>query len=62
MFLAVIFYCTSPAIESCTMMANVENIWMTEQECKVDVVNMSNFLASKGAYARWACFKIGNNT
>lgn len=43
------------------MMANVKNIWMTEEECKVDVVNMANFLASKGAYARWACFKVGES-
>ena len=62
MFLAVLFYCINPDIRSCVMMANVENIWMTEEECKVDVTEMANFIASKGAYARWACFKIGNNT
>ena len=62
MWLAVVFYCTTPNIQSCVMMANVDNIWMSEQECKVDVIEMANFLVSKGAYARWACFKIGKNT
>ena len=61
MFLAVVFYCTAPSIDSCIMMANVDNLWMTREECELDVISMANFLTSKGAYARWACFKVGKS-
>jgi hypothetical protein len=59
MFLAVVIACSSLSIDSCTMMANTDNIWMTEEECAEDAVAMSNLLASQGVYARWACFKVG---
>ena len=59
MWLALVFYCVTPSVASCTLIANVNQLHLTEEECKTDSVAVANSLIANGAFARPACFKVG---
>tara|TARA_R110000744_G_scaffold4403_1_gene15952 strand:+ start:149 stop:337 length:189 start_codon:yes stop_codon:yes gene_type:complete len=61
MFLAVVLVCATLEANSCTVMANLANIWYTEEECKTDSITMASTILLNGYYAKPKCFKVGDN-
>jgi len=62
MWLALVFYCLTPDVTSCTLIANVNNLHVLEQECNKDAIAMANSIMANGMFARAACFKVGKAT
>lgn len=62
MWLALVFYCLTPEVTSCTLMANVNKLHVTEEECNVDARTMANSIMANGIFARAACFRVGKAT
>ena len=62
MWLALVFYCTTPLANSCEIMANTKHIFNDKISCEVDASEMAMITEQQGLYARWACIKLGDNT
>lgn len=62
MWLALVFYCLTPDVTSCTLIANVNQIHVTEEACNTDALAMANSIMANGIFARAACFKVGKAT
>jgi len=61
MWLALVFYCVTPSVDSCYLMANVNNLHVSEEKCYEDATAMANSIIARGVYARSACFKVGES-
>ena len=61
MFLAVVMMCSTLEVSSCTLMANLANIWYTEEECQNDAIKVAGTILLNGYYAKPKCFKVGDN-
>ena len=58
MFLSIVLACTTPNVLSCTVFANVNNIFPTEEECVVDALKVRDDFLESGIYAKSGCFKL----
>lgn len=59
MWLALVFYCMTPSVTSCTLMANTNKLHISEEACNTDALAMANSIIASGVFARAACFKVG---
>jgi len=58
-WLAIVMICTQPNVSSCQVTAKNDKLFDSEQSCKVEAKTVSDLVASRGAYSKWGCFKIG---
>jgi len=58
MFLSVVLACSSPNVLSCTVLANVNELFLTKEECVVDSLKVKNDFLQAGVYAKAGCLKI----
>jgi hypothetical protein len=58
-WLAIVMICTTPNVSSCQVTAKNHKLFESEQSCKVEAKTVADLVASKGAYSKWGCFKIG---
>ena len=58
MFLSIVLACSSPNALSCTVFANVNDIFPTKEECLVDAFKVRDGFLETGVYAKAGCFKM----
>jgi hypothetical protein len=58
MFLSIVLACSSPSALSCTVFANVNDIFPTKEECLVDAYKVRDDFLETGVYAKAGCFKL----
>ena len=58
MFFSIVLACSSPSILSCTVFANVNDIFPTKEECLVDSYKVRDNFLETGVYAKAGCFKL----
>jgi hypothetical protein len=58
MFLSIVLACSSPNALSCTVFANVNDIFPTKEECLVDAYKVRDDFLETGVYAKAGCFKL----
>ena len=58
MFLSVVLACINTNALSCTVFANVNDIFPTKEECLVDALKVKDDFLETGVYAKAGCFKL----
>ena len=53
--------CTQPNVNSCQVTAKNDKLFKLEQSCKEEAKLVADLVASKGAFSKWGCFKIGES-
>lgn len=61
MFISVLLICMSLHVSSCDVVANTEDLYYSEQECKNNTAIVVNKLVSNGIAVRPKCFKVGDS-
>jgi len=60
MFLSIVLACISPNVLSCTVAANVNDMFSTKEECLVDAIKAKDAFLESGLYAKAGCIKLEN--
>ena len=59
MWLAIVLVCSTPYSNSCTVFAKQDELFVTEESCKLETEQLASFMQIQGFYAQPTCFKIG---
>jgi|TARA_R110002126_G_scaffold27420_1_gene92064 hypothetical protein len=58
MFISIVLACINPNALSCTVFANVNELFPTKEECLVDALKVRDDFLETGVYAKAGCFKL----
>ena len=61
MWLAVVMFCTTPDVTTCQVMANLEQLYYSEEACMADATDVATALIMQMLYAKAGCFNIGES-
>ena len=59
MWVAVVLLCSSNLANSCQLVANTNESFMTQESCEVNAANYGRLMRGKGYYVVPSCFKVG---